>query len=138
MVGAHAAKLHRLGPQPRQARGRHTGHTPALTAASGGPPAPGRGCEAERPCPLRQRQHGDDFEAPPRALSPFAASIRPATRRFRALDVPPELFDYIRLMKAGDRIGGHGRVVHAHAPIEAQVRSALRRQAEGKRHRGYR
>ena len=57
--------------------------------------------------------------------------------RFYALDVQPDLFGGILLVKAWGRIGGHGRVVHELHLTEAQARAALQRQAERKRRRGY-
>ena len=53
--------------------------------------------------------------------------------RFYAMDVQPDLFGCILLVKAWGRIGGRGRVVHELHPTEAQARAALQRQAERKR-----
>lgn len=57
--------------------------------------------------------------------------------RFYALDVQPDLFGCILLVKAWGRIGTHGRVVQEMHLTEAQARAALQRQAERKRRRGY-
>ena len=57
--------------------------------------------------------------------------------RFYALDVQPDLFGCILLVKAWGRIGGRGRVAHELHLTEAQARAALQRQAERKRRRGY-
>ena len=58
--------------------------------------------------------------------------------RFYVLDVQPDLFGCILLVKAWGRIGGRGRVVHELHTTEAQASAALQRQAERKRRRGYR
>ncbi len=57
--------------------------------------------------------------------------------RFYALDVQPDLFGCVLLVKVWGRIGGHGRVVHEPHPTEAQACAALQRQADRKRRRGY-
>jgi predicted DNA-binding WGR domain protein len=57
--------------------------------------------------------------------------------RFYALDVQPDLFGGVLLVKAWGRIGGRGRVVHELHTTEAQASAALQRQAEKKRRRGY-
>ena len=51
--------------------------------------------------------------------------------RFYVLDVQPDLFGCILLVKAWGRIGGRGRVVHEMHPTEAQASAALQRQAKG-------
>ena len=52
--------------------------------------------------------------------------------RFYVLDMQPDLFGCILLVKAW------GRVVHELHTTEAQARVALQRQADSKRRRGYR
>jgi predicted DNA-binding WGR domain protein len=58
--------------------------------------------------------------------------------RFYALDVQPDLFGCILLVKAWGRIGGRGRVAHELHATEALAIAALQRQADRKRRRGYR
>lgn len=58
-------------------------------------------------------------------------------RRFYRLDVEPDLFGGVLLMKAWGRIGTRGRVIAEHFESEALAASALRRQAERKKRRGY-
>jgi predicted DNA-binding WGR domain protein len=58
--------------------------------------------------------------------------------RFYALDVQPDLFGCILLVKAWGRIGGRERIVHELHSTEALAHAALQRQAEKKPRRGYR
>jgi predicted DNA-binding WGR domain protein len=58
-------------------------------------------------------------------------------RRFYRLDVPPDLFGGVLLMKEWGRIGARGRVVAERYDTEALAAVALQRQAERKRQRGY-
>jgi predicted DNA-binding WGR domain protein len=53
------------------------------------------------------------------------------------LDVQPDLFGGILLVKAWGRIGGRGRIVNELHQTEAEASAALQRQAESKRRRGY-
>jgi predicted DNA-binding WGR domain protein len=59
-------------------------------------------------------------------------------RRFYRLDVQPDLFGCVSLMKQWGRIGAHGRAVAERYYTEALAADALQRQAERKRRRGYR
>ena len=57
--------------------------------------------------------------------------------RFYALEVQPDLFGAIMLMKQWGRIGTGGRIAGEPYPSVALACSALQRQAERKRRRGY-
>jgi predicted DNA-binding WGR domain protein len=59
-------------------------------------------------------------------------------RRFYRLDVQPDLFGGVFLMKEWGRIGAHGRIVAERFEAEAHALAALQRQAERKRRKGYR
>jgi len=59
-------------------------------------------------------------------------------RRFYRLDMPPDLFGGVLLVKEWGRIGAHGRAVAERYDTEALAADALQRQAERKRRRGYR
>jgi predicted DNA-binding WGR domain protein len=58
-------------------------------------------------------------------------------RRFYRLDIQPDLFAGVLLMKEWGRIGAHGRIVAERYDSEALAADALQRQAERKRRRGY-
>lgn len=58
-------------------------------------------------------------------------------RRFYRLDVQPDLFGGVLLVKAWGRIGARGRVMAERYDTEALALVALRRQAECKERRGY-
>jgi predicted DNA-binding WGR domain protein len=58
--------------------------------------------------------------------------------RFYAMDVQPNLFGAIMLIKQWGRIGTGGRIAGEPYASVALACSALRRQAERKRRRGYR
>jgi predicted DNA-binding WGR domain protein len=58
-------------------------------------------------------------------------------RRFYRLDVQPDLFCGVFLMKEWGRIGTQGRMVAERYDVEALALVALQRQAERKRRRGY-
>ena len=58
-------------------------------------------------------------------------------RRFYRLDVQPDLFGVVLLVKEWGRIGAHGRIVHESYDSEALAIDAMQRQAERKRRRGY-
>jgi predicted DNA-binding WGR domain protein len=58
-------------------------------------------------------------------------------RRFYRLDVQPDLFGGILLMKEWGRIGAQGRMVAERYDAEAPATDALQRHAERKRRRGY-
>ena len=57
--------------------------------------------------------------------------------RFYWLDVQPDLFGGVLLVKEWGRIGAHGRTVAERYDTEALAAAALQRQAERKRRRGY-
>ena len=57
--------------------------------------------------------------------------------RFYAMDVQPDLFGNMMLVKQWGRIGARGRVVGETYATEAQALTALQRQAAQKRRRGY-
>jgi predicted DNA-binding WGR domain protein len=57
--------------------------------------------------------------------------------RFYRLDVQPDLFDGVLLVKEWGRIGARGRMVAEPHDSEALAAVALRRHAERKRRRGY-
>ncbi len=58
-------------------------------------------------------------------------------RRFYRLDVQPDLFGGVLLVKAWGRVGTRGRVVGESYDSEALAAGAMQRQAERKRRRGY-
>jgi predicted DNA-binding WGR domain protein len=58
-------------------------------------------------------------------------------RRFYRLDVQPELFGGVLLMKEWGRIGARGRMVAELYDSEALAAAALQHHAERKRRRGY-
>jgi predicted DNA-binding WGR domain protein len=58
-------------------------------------------------------------------------------RRFYQLDIEPDLFGGVLLVKAWGRIGTVGRSVAEFHHNEALAADALQRQAERKRRRGY-
>jgi predicted DNA-binding WGR domain protein len=57
--------------------------------------------------------------------------------RFYRLDVQPDLFGCVLLMKEWGRIGTQGRMVAESYDSEALAAVALQRQAERKQRRGY-
>jgi predicted DNA-binding WGR domain protein len=58
-------------------------------------------------------------------------------RRFYRLDLQPDLFGGVLLLKEWGRIGTQGRIVAERFDEEAPALAALRRQAERKQRRGY-
>ncbi len=58
-------------------------------------------------------------------------------RRFYQLDIEPDLFGGVRLVKAWGRIGTEGRSVAEFHDNEALAADAMQRHAERKRRRGY-
>jgi predicted DNA-binding WGR domain protein len=58
-------------------------------------------------------------------------------RRFYWLDIEPDLFGGVLLMKAWGRIGTRGRITAERYGSEALAASALHNQAECKKRRGY-
>ena len=58
-------------------------------------------------------------------------------RRFYRLDIQPDLFGRILLVKQWGRVGTAGRMVSESFESEAPALAALQRQAESKRRRGY-
>ena len=58
-------------------------------------------------------------------------------RRFYRLDVQPDLFGGVLLVKQWGRIGTSGRIVDESYDSEALAADAMQRQAERKRRRGY-
>ncbi len=58
-------------------------------------------------------------------------------RRFYQLDIEPDLFGGVRLVKAWGRIGTEGRSVAEFHDSEAVAADAMQRYAERKRRRGY-
>ena len=58
-------------------------------------------------------------------------------RRFYRLDVQPDLFGGVLLMKEWGRVGAQGRMVAERYEDEAHALDALQRHAERKRRRGY-
>jgi predicted DNA-binding WGR domain protein len=58
-------------------------------------------------------------------------------RRFYRLDIQPDLFGGVLLVKEWGRIGAHGRVVSERFDDEVLAADALRGHAERKRRRGY-
>ena len=67
------------------------------------------------------------------------ARIDPAGNmcRFYRLDVQPDLFGGLAVLKEWGRIGARGRMMDEWHMSEAQALAALQRQAERKRRRGY-
>ena len=67
------------------------------------------------------------------------ARIDPARNmcRFYRLDVQPDLFGGLAVLKEWGRIGARGRMMDEWHMSEAQALAALQRQAERKRRRGY-
>jgi predicted DNA-binding WGR domain protein len=57
--------------------------------------------------------------------------------RFYRLDIQPDLFGRVLLMKQWGRVGTHGRMVAESFETEALAAVALQRHAERKRPRGY-
>ncbi len=57
--------------------------------------------------------------------------------RFYRLDVQPDLFGGVLLVKEWGRIGRRGRIVDENYDSEALAAAAMQRQAERKRRRGY-
>ena len=57
--------------------------------------------------------------------------------RFYTMDVQPDLFGGVLLMKQWGRIGARGRIVNESHPTEALALAALQRQADQKLRRGY-
>jgi predicted DNA-binding WGR domain protein len=58
-------------------------------------------------------------------------------QRFYRLDVQPDLFGGVLLVKQWGRIGTRGRMVDESYESEALAADAMRKQAERKRRRGY-
>ncbi|WP_281932618.1 WGR domain-containing protein [Methylocystis iwaonis] len=58
-------------------------------------------------------------------------------RRFYRLDIEPDLFGGVLLMKEWGRIGARGRVVALHFDSQALAATALERQAGRKKRKGY-
>ncbi len=58
-------------------------------------------------------------------------------RRFYCLDVQPDLFGGVLLVKQWGRIGARGRIVDESYENEALATSAMQKQADRKRRRGY-
>ena len=58
-------------------------------------------------------------------------------RRFYQLDMQPDLFGGVLLMKEWGRIGARGRIMAERYDSEALAADALQRQAARKRRRGY-
>jgi predicted DNA-binding WGR domain protein len=58
-------------------------------------------------------------------------------RRFYRLDVQPDLFGGVLLMKEWGRIGAHGRMVAERYESEALAALALQQHVERKRRKGY-
>ena len=65
--------------------------------------------------------------------------IEPARnmRRFYSLDVQPDLFGGFAVVKVWGRIGRRGQMMDELHETEALAASAMQRQAERKRRRGY-
>jgi predicted DNA-binding WGR domain protein len=57
--------------------------------------------------------------------------------RFYRLDMQPDLFGGVLLMKEWGRIGARGRIMAERYDSEVLAADALQRQAERKRRRGY-
>jgi predicted DNA-binding WGR domain protein len=58
-------------------------------------------------------------------------------RRFYRLDIQPNLFGGVLLMKQWGRVGTQGRMVAEPHDTEALAAAALQQQADRKRRRGY-
>jgi predicted DNA-binding WGR domain protein len=58
-------------------------------------------------------------------------------RRFYRLDIEPDLFGGVRLVKAWGRIGTQGRSIAEFHNDEAVAAAAMQKHAERKRRRGY-
>jgi predicted DNA-binding WGR domain protein len=58
-------------------------------------------------------------------------------RRFYRLDMQPDLFGGVLLMKEWGRIGARGRIMAERFDSEGLAADALQRQADRKRRRGY-
>jgi len=58
-------------------------------------------------------------------------------RRFYRLDVQPDLFGGVLLVRQWGRIGARGRILDESYATETLAEDALRKQAEKKRRRGY-
>jgi predicted DNA-binding WGR domain protein len=58
-------------------------------------------------------------------------------RRFYRLDLQPDLFSGVLLVKQWGRIGTCGRIVDESYDSEALAADAMRKQADRKRRRGY-
>ena len=58
-------------------------------------------------------------------------------RRFYRLDLQPDLFRRVMLMKQWGRVGTQGRMMMESFDSETLALAALRRQAERQRQRGY-
>jgi predicted DNA-binding WGR domain protein len=58
-------------------------------------------------------------------------------RRFYRLDIEPDLFGGVLLVKEWGRIGARGRMVAESYDSEVLAADALQRQADRKRRRGY-
>ena len=58
-------------------------------------------------------------------------------RRFYRLDMQPDLFGGVLLMKEWGRVGARGRIMAERYDSEALAADALQRQAARKRRRGY-
>ena len=58
-------------------------------------------------------------------------------RRFYRLDVQPDLFGGVLLVKEWGRIGARGRIVDESYDSGALATAAMQRQAERKRRKGY-
>jgi predicted DNA-binding WGR domain protein len=57
--------------------------------------------------------------------------------RFYRLDIQPDLFGGVLLLKEWGRIGAHGRTKAERYDDQALAAAAMQRQAERKRRRGY-
>jgi predicted DNA-binding WGR domain protein len=57
--------------------------------------------------------------------------------RFYLLDVQPDLFGGVLLIRAWGRIGAFGRVVAEHYHSDTLATDAMQRHAERKKRRGY-
>ena len=76
----------------------------------------------------------------PRVINPLhLRRIDPARnmRRFYRLDIQPDLFGRIMLMKQWGRVGTEGRMQAESFESEELAVDAMQRQAERKRRRGY-
>ena len=61
----------------------------------------------------------------------------PSPHRPGQLDVQPDLFGGVQLIRAWGRIGAFGRVVAEHYHSETLATDAMQRHAETKKRRGY-